>query len=173
MTLEDECPTFRTIEDRKKQLKDSCFKCLKIGHLSKDCKKNKFCVYCGEVNTHHRSLFPQKFQVKFFSAHLSEEISEFKEFKEEEFCARENALVSSWEIAHADSPSKNSQLKPVKMWTSKNSAWFWISKYIYYGEFGGATSTSAGENRRDKSGDVWVWNSQNSHNNTDEVEYPT
>ena len=43
-------------------------------------------------------MCPQKFQTKLFSAHLSEEISEFKEFKEEEFCARENALVSSGEI---------------------------------------------------------------------------
>ena len=94
----DECPTYRTIEDRKKQLRDSCFKCLKTGNLSRDCKKNKSCVYCGEVNTHHRSLCPQKFQVKLFSAHLSEEISEFEEPKEEESCARENALVSSGEI---------------------------------------------------------------------------
>ena len=43
-------------------------------------------------------MCPQKFQAKLFSAHLSEEIIEFKEFKEEEFCARENALVSSGEI---------------------------------------------------------------------------
>ena len=36
--------------------------------------------------------------MKLFSAHLSEEISEFEETKDEESCARENVLVSSGEI---------------------------------------------------------------------------
>lgn len=90
----DGCPTYRTIEDRKKQLKDSCYKCLKVGHLSKECKKGKPCVHCGEVNAHHRSLCPKKFQAKLFSAHLSEEISELSEDTSD----RENALVSSSEI---------------------------------------------------------------------------
>ena len=60
----DECTKYSTIEERKKQLKDSCFKCLKVGHVSKDCKRNKTCVYCGEINVHHRSLCPQKFRIK-------------------------------------------------------------------------------------------------------------
>ena len=94
----DECPTYRTIEDRKKQLKDSCFKCLKSGHLSKDCKKNKSCVYCGQVNSHHRSLCPRKFQAKLFSTHLSNEISGCNEVSEVEICEGENALVSSGEM---------------------------------------------------------------------------
>ena len=70
----DECIKYSTIEERKKQLKESCFKCLKVGHLSKDCKRTKR-VYCGEVNAHHRSLCPRKFKLKLSSAKLSEEFT--------------------------------------------------------------------------------------------------
>ena len=37
---------YKTAEDRKKQLKDFCFKCLKVGHTSRDCKSSKVCVHC-------------------------------------------------------------------------------------------------------------------------------
>ena len=40
----DECPKYRTVSERLKQLKDSCFKCLKTGHIAKDCKK-VMCVF--------------------------------------------------------------------------------------------------------------------------------
>ena len=90
----DECTKYSTIAERKKQLKDSCYKCLKVGHVSKDCKKNKTCVYCGEINVHHRSLCPQKFSMKVSNAHLSGEITEVKESVYES----ENVLVSSSEI---------------------------------------------------------------------------
>ena len=66
----------------------------KVGHVSKDCKKNKTCVYCGEINVHHRSLCPQKFSMKVSNAHLSGEITEVKESVYES----ENVLVSSSEI---------------------------------------------------------------------------
>ena len=36
-------------------------KFLSIGHLSKEYKRSKACVQCGEVNVHHRSLCPKKF----------------------------------------------------------------------------------------------------------------
>ena len=91
----DECKNYSTIEEKKKQLKASCFKCLKVGHLSKDCKKNKTCVYCGEVNAHHRSLCPRKFKLKPSSANLSEE---FTTISEEEASAEENVLISSGEM---------------------------------------------------------------------------
>ena len=55
----DEWPNYRTAEERRRQLKDSCYKCLKVGHMSKDYKRSKSCVHCGEVNTHHRSLCPK------------------------------------------------------------------------------------------------------------------
>ena len=72
----DECPKYRTVYVRKKQLKHSCYKCLKLGHMSKDCQKGKACVHCGEVNTHHRSLRPKKFKSSVVSAHLTEEIQD-------------------------------------------------------------------------------------------------
>ena len=90
----DECLKYSTIEERKKQLKDSCYKCLKVGHVSKDCKRSKTCVYCGEINAHHRSLCPQKFNMRVSSAQLSGEISEMKESA----CSGENVLISSNEI---------------------------------------------------------------------------
>lgn len=43
----DECTKYSIIEKRKKQLRYSCYKCLKVGHMSKDCKRNQTCVYCG------------------------------------------------------------------------------------------------------------------------------
>ena len=72
----DECLKYSTIEERKKQLKDGCHKCLNVGHVSKDCKRSKTFVYCGEINAHHRNLCPQKFNMRVSSAQLSGEISE-------------------------------------------------------------------------------------------------
>ena len=70
----DECYHFKTMEERKKQLKDSCFRCLKVGHLAKDCVINKTCVYCGEAYVHHRSLCPKKYKANITSTYLSGEM---------------------------------------------------------------------------------------------------
>ena len=48
-------------EDRKRQIKGSCFLCLKRGHTAHDCRLNKECT---RINHHHRSLCPQKFGTK-------------------------------------------------------------------------------------------------------------
>ncbi|XP_071145174.1 uncharacterized protein [Mytilus edulis] len=37
----DECRKFSTIEDRKQKIKGSCYTCLKLGHVSRDCKFEK------------------------------------------------------------------------------------------------------------------------------------
>jgi len=59
----DECAHYKTIDDRKKCLKGYCFKCLKEGHSSIDCKSKMTCVYCNEISKHHRSLGQKKFKM--------------------------------------------------------------------------------------------------------------
>ena len=83
------------MSERKKQLKDSCFKCLKTGHIAEDCKKGNVCVHCVEVNAHHRSLCTKKFTSNVSSANLTKEIDELSE---KSACADEGALVSSGEM---------------------------------------------------------------------------
>ena len=58
----DQCQTFPTIEARKKQLKDSCFNCLRPGHKTRMCKHARACYYCQQVQIHHRSLCPKRFK---------------------------------------------------------------------------------------------------------------
>ena len=68
---------------------------MKVGHLSKECKKTKTCVYCGEINIHHRSLCSQRFKTKVSSAHMSGEITDISEAG---VCFSENNLVSAGEM---------------------------------------------------------------------------
>ena len=56
----DECKVHTTIEARKTQAKDRCFKCFRSGHAARTCTAAKRCYHCGERN-HHRSLCPTKF----------------------------------------------------------------------------------------------------------------
>ena len=90
----DECPTFRTLKDRKQQLKDSCFKCLRIGHLAKECKRSKVCVHCGKANDHHRSLCPKKFK----QSNDVRSPQEVNALTEQSGVQGENALISSGEF---------------------------------------------------------------------------
>ena len=60
----DQCVEYPTSDDRKGKIKDSCFLCLKRGHIAHDCRLNKACYYCTRINHHHRSLCPQKFGAK-------------------------------------------------------------------------------------------------------------
>ena len=60
----DQCDKYKTISERKSQLKGSCYKCLRTGHRSNECMRSKKCVYCGDEDKHHRSLCPRQFKVK-------------------------------------------------------------------------------------------------------------
>ena len=56
-----ECSNCSTLQERQEKLKESCYICLKKGHISKNCTKNKICAHCGKMNQHHRSLCPTLF----------------------------------------------------------------------------------------------------------------
>ena len=60
----DECSNYSTLQERREKLKGSCYVCLKKGHTSKDCTRNKICAHCGKRNQHHRSLCPNLFANK-------------------------------------------------------------------------------------------------------------
>ncbi|XP_052788666.1 uncharacterized protein LOC128223425 [Mya arenaria] len=90
----DECLQYRTLSARKQVLKESCFRCLKVGHKTAECKKNKVCVYCGERNSHHRSICPKRFKISESSVHLTEELP----MTQKGDIPEENVLVSSGEM---------------------------------------------------------------------------
>ena len=60
----DQCVEYPTAKDRKLRIKNSCFLCLKRGHVAYKCLLNKTCFYCGRKNHHNRSPCPQKFTEK-------------------------------------------------------------------------------------------------------------
>ena len=107
----DECPKYKTIEERKSQLKNCCFKCLRPGHKSLDCQKGKMCIHCGEQNTHHRSLCPKKFRTRIGNAGNAHLLSEEQSYPTSEVVVNsddiqpelsenptENMMMSSSEI---------------------------------------------------------------------------
>ncbi|XP_071136931.1 uncharacterized protein [Mytilus edulis] len=94
----DECRKFSTIEDKKQKIKDSCYTCLKPGHVSRDCKFEKACYHCKQKKGHHRSLCPKTIpsqQKEFEVSHLADEICEIALSEEN---VPENRLLSSGDI---------------------------------------------------------------------------
>lgn len=57
----DECSKFTTLQARREKLKGYCFICLRKGHLSKNCDKERACAHCGRKKHHHRILCPKLF----------------------------------------------------------------------------------------------------------------
>ena len=57
----DECQLYKTLEDRKGQLKGRYFVCLSDKHISRDCSSRKACSHCKRKGKHHQSLCPEKF----------------------------------------------------------------------------------------------------------------
>ena len=43
----DECPNCKALQERREKLKGSCYACLKQGHMSINCIKDKICAHCG------------------------------------------------------------------------------------------------------------------------------
>ena len=90
----DECSEYASLEDRKKQIKGCCYRCLKKGHMAGDCKSNKVCVYCGEYNKHQRSLCPRKFKSKLAVEATSVTLPEEEICEKVSASSNENAMVS-------------------------------------------------------------------------------
>ena len=67
----DECSNHPTLQERQEKLKGLCYICLKKGHMSKNCSRNKTCAHCGNRNQHHRSLCPMLFAKSKSSSGLS------------------------------------------------------------------------------------------------------
>ena len=57
----DECSKFSTLQARRERLKGCCFICLRKGHVSKNCDRERACAHCGRKKHHHRSLCPKLF----------------------------------------------------------------------------------------------------------------
>ena len=60
----DECQKFKTVEQRKGQIKGRCFVCFSQNHFVSQCKSGKVCFYCKKRNNHHSSLCNRKFSQK-------------------------------------------------------------------------------------------------------------
>ena len=56
----DECNKYTTVDTRKPQVGNRCFRCLRFGHTVHTCRANKPCFYCRRSD-HHSSLCPSKF----------------------------------------------------------------------------------------------------------------
>ena len=126
----DECPYLKTSEERKRQLKDSCYRCLKVGHVAKDCEINKTCVYFGEVNAHHRSLYQTKYKSNIASSYFTGEISETSG-RSLQF--EENAVISSDEIVLMQTATTQIKSNQLMLCTNTITSRFWITENIYNG----------------------------------------
>lgn len=92
----DERLKYMTDERRRQRIRGCCIMCLKEGHRSSECGVSKTCFYCGELNSHHRSLCPHKFGLKQReSVQMADKLQEQGAVGGTE---AENVLVSSGEM---------------------------------------------------------------------------
>ena len=92
----DECLKYVTAESRKQRFRGCCFLCLKPEHRTRECGVSKTCFYCRELNSHHRSLCPERFGMQQReSIQMAEELQEYGAVGGTE---AENVLVSSGEM---------------------------------------------------------------------------
>ena len=74
----DECSVYPTLQARRKRIQGNCCRCLFSGHVSSECRSNRYCYHCGESGKHHRSLCPKQFpendsEITAFAGDKSEE----------------------------------------------------------------------------------------------------
>ena len=61
----DECQRYKTLSERRKQIRGKCFICFSDKHFCRVCKGQKPCFYCKRRSNHHSALCPEKFQEGF------------------------------------------------------------------------------------------------------------
>ena len=93
----DQCLEYPTLWDRKQHINDSCFRCLKRGHIAYKCIQNKSCFYCGRRNHHDRSLCPLKFATNEKTSSAEKEIQPFKG----------KSQITETKKEYSDEPAKN------------------------------------------------------------------
>ena len=93
----DRCLEFPTLRERKQHINDSCFRCLKRGHIAYKCIPNKSCFYCGRRNHHDRSLCPLKFATNEKTSSAEKEIQPFKG----------ESQITETKKEYSDEPAKN------------------------------------------------------------------
>lgn len=125
----DECNKYKTVDERKKKIKGSCFRCLKDSHIAPECKSSKVCVYCGVKDVHHRSLCDKRYSksVKKENVHLTQEV-------ESESACEEVGLLSCAESVLMQTAStevtgkKSDKSKMVRLLLDSGSHRTYISK---------------------------------------------
>ena len=85
----DECQKYKTIVERKWQLKGKCFVCLSEKHFSRDCSSQKSCFHCKKKGNHHQSLCP----IKFSNSVTEEEVPEINTVGDDISINIENEVV--------------------------------------------------------------------------------
>ena len=93
----DQCLEYPSLWDRKQHINDSCFRCLKRGHIAYKCIQNKSCFYCGRRNHHDRSLCPLKFATNEKTSSAENEIQHFKG----------ESQITETKKGYSDEPAKN------------------------------------------------------------------
>ena len=93
----DQCLEYPTLWDRKQHINDSCFRCLKRGHIAYKCIKNNSCFYCGRRNHHDRSLCPLKFATNEKTLSAEKEIQPIKG----------ECQITETKKEYSDDPEKN------------------------------------------------------------------
>src|SRR5262249_14199112 len=71
----ENCMKYSTLDERKAQMKGQCFRCLKPGHVAKQCDSTKACHHCKQ-KWHHSALCPKKFGSRLASNEASQVASE-------------------------------------------------------------------------------------------------
>ncbi|XP_073955644.1 uncharacterized protein [Choristoneura fumiferana] len=56
----DECTSFKSINERKQKLMGRCYNCFGEKHSANDCKFKRKCRHCGVFGQHNRALCPSK-----------------------------------------------------------------------------------------------------------------